>query len=303
MWIERQFSGEDDSLRMIALARMRPDDNLHVVDLPYRLSSWALDDPLSIHLWEDATSGNLVMWAMLQPPMWTLDIVVGSAGSDLYRQALAWAEGRAREVADTPFGHPMWFVSVFGGQSERIRALREAGFADQGNAGEYAWSKVLFRRPASTAPEAQELPEGFVIRPLAGAAEAQAYVDLHRETFESKNMTLEWRQRALRRPEYRPELDLVVVAPNGRLAAFCICWCDPALRAGHVEPMGVGADYRRHGLGRMILCEGIRRLTECGAEHIFVETDNQRDAAYGLYRSVGFEVIQDVRVYRKTYPT
>ena len=78
---ERPYANEADMRRMIALARVRPDDNLHVVDLPYRLSSWALDDPDSIHLWEDAATGELVMWAMLQPPMWTMDIVIGPPDS------------------------------------------------------------------------------------------------------------------------------------------------------------------------------------------------------------------------------
>jgi hypothetical protein len=35
-----------------------------------------------------------------------------------------------------------------------------------------------------------------------------------------------WRWGTLRRPEYRADRDLVAVAPNGRLTAFCTCWLD-----------------------------------------------------------------------------
>jgi ribosomal protein S18 acetylase RimI-like enzyme len=55
------------------------------------------------------------------------------------------------------------------------------------------------------------------------------------------------------------------------------------------------------GLGQAILTETIQRLQKQGAKRIFVETDNYRDAALQLYESVGFQVVQDVLVYRKDY--
>jgi hypothetical protein len=38
-----------------------------------------------------------------------------------------------------------------------------------------------------------------------------------------------------------------------------------------------------------------------GARRIYVETDSYRNAAFELYEAVGFQVIQDVLVYRKDY--
>jgi ribosomal protein S18 acetylase RimI-like enzyme len=148
------------------------------------------------------------------------------------------------------------------------------------------------------------LPAGFTIRPLAGEGEVKAYVQLHRAVFESKNMTVEWRRRTLRRPEYRPDLDLVLAAPDGRLAAFCVCWFDSDLEgepSGQIEPLGVHSDYRGLGLGRSILSEGLRRLSLCGADRVFVETDRYRNAALGLYEEVGFRPLHEVLVYRKDY--
>ena len=154
-------------------------------------------------------------------------------------------------------------------------------------------------------PVAQHtLPAGFTIRRLAGEAEVPAYVELHRAAFESKNMTVEWRARTLRRPEYIPDLDLVAVAPDGCLAAFCIGWLDTRSATGpggQIEPMGVRADQRNLGLGRAILSEALRRLILHGAGQLFVETDSYRDAAFALYESVGFRVARDVLVYSKDY--
>ena len=47
---------------MAALAQAFPAENLHVVDLPYRLSSWALDDPDNVGLWLNE-HGELRAWA------------------------------------------------------------------------------------------------------------------------------------------------------------------------------------------------------------------------------------------------
>jgi mycothiol synthase len=167
--------------------------------------------------------------------------------------------------------------------------------------GENSWSKVLMRRATDEPVRVYEPRPGFHVRPLAGMDEAQAYVELHRSVFESRNMTIEWRARTLRQPAYRPDLDLVVAADDGRLAAFCICWLDEESMHGHVEPLGCHKDFRPFALGRVALSHGLQKLQSLGAKEIFVETDNYRNTAFRLYESFGFEVTQDVLVYRKDY--
>jgi ribosomal protein S18 acetylase RimI-like enzyme len=300
----RAFTGEPDLQAMAALTNAFPSTNLHVTDLPYRFSSWALDDPDNIALWVD-DGGALLGWAILQTPFWTIDSACHpQAAPTLYPQILAWADARARQIAATPAGRPLWFVNVFSGQHDRIHALEAAGFAAQTDVGEDSWSKVLLRRDSRLPLPETALPEGFTIRPLAGAQEVDAYVALHQAVFESKNMTAAWRARTLARPEYLRALDLVAVAPDGRLAAFCIGWLHrgPGSEiSGQIEPLGVHAGFRRQGLGRSILAAGLRRLQQHGAASVAVETDNYRDAAFALYTSVGFQVVEDVLVYRKEY--
>jgi mycothiol synthase len=172
----------------------------------------------------------------------------------------------------------------------------------QANVGEDSWSKVWMERDGQLdIHSAHNLPAGFTIRPLKGESEVAAYVDLHQAVFESRNMTLEWRQRSLRHPAYRPELDLVVEAPGGQLAAFCIAWLQQrgAQLAGQIEPLGCRAEFRRMGLSSLILAEGLRRLHTLGAQVTFVETDNYRDAAMKLYESLSFRVVRDILVFRK----
>ncbi len=300
---QRRFGGAADIQAMTALARASAADNLHVVDLPYRFSSWALDDPANVGLWTNET-GELVGWAVMQAPFWTIDSACHpEAGGQLHREVLDWAARRARQLLGAPGGHPCWFAMVFANQDRRIHDLEDAGFACQADVGEDSWSKVLMAREAEASLPARPVPAGFALRPLAGEGEVEAYVELHRDVFGSRNMTPEWRARTLRCPEYDPELDLVAVAPDGSLAGFCVCWLDRHCEEirGQIEPMGVRADLVGLGLGGALLSEGLRRLHLLGARTVYVETDSYRNPALRLYESAGFQIMRDVLVYRKDF--
>lgn len=184
-----------------------------------------------------------------------------------------------------------------------MRDLEDAGFLCQADVGEDSWSKVLMAHSSEEPMPACVLPAGFLLRPLVGECEVEAYVDLHRAVFGSQNMTRVWRERTLLCPEHIPELDLVVVEPDGRLAGLCVCWLDRTGESakGQIEPLGVRADLAKQGLGRGLLSEGLRRLYRLGAQQVYVETDSYRNPALSLYESVGFRVKQDVLVYRKDF--
>lgn len=302
------YSGSRDPARMLALARDSSANNMHVADWPYRFASWAFDQPDNAALWVD-DAGELIAWATLQTPFWAIDYVMrpDAESSALHRAILTWADARARAIVNTRFGHPAWFVNVIAHQAERACDLEAMGFANQADVADDAWSKVLMSLSPLPGGEglgvgadgSTRLPTGFTIRPLAGEREVGAYVALHRGVFESENMTAEWRARTLAQPTYNPALDLVLVAPDGSLCGFCVCWLNGA--DGQVEPMGIRADMRGRRLGQALLADGLRRLTAYGAERVFVETDNYRDAAFALYESVGFRTLYDVFVFRKNY--
>jgi mycothiol synthase len=283
---------------MISLSREYSTENLHVIDLPYRLSSWSLDDPDNTCLWFNEDE-KLVAWAVLQTPFWTIDYAYSD--KSLHGEVLAWADKRARSVLDTEYGHPAWFVMVFEDQTQRIHELEESGFECQAEKGEDSWSKVLMRRSLEIPVKLYQPPAGYTIRSLKGEEEAGTYVELHRSVFESRNMTVDWRLRTLKHPAYRRDLDILVETPDGKLAAFCICWFDEDLSAGHVEPLGCHKDFRKYALGRVALSHGLHRLQTMGAKDIYVETDSYRNTAFRLYESLDFRILKNVMVYRRYY--
>ncbi len=297
---QRPLSIPSDQHLLLALANRFSSDHLHITDLPYRLSSWACANPANTNLWFDE-SGALLAWAVLQTPFWTLDYVCPpSADLELYPQILAWAGERARALQRTEYGLPSWYVNVFAGQAERIRHLEAAGYRCQSDLGQDSWSKVLMRRPGQEPVPAYRPPAGFTIRPLEGEKEAQAYVDLHRAVFETKNMTVDWRLRTLSNPAHTPDLDIVISSPDGRLGAFCVGWLNRrpgGALTGQIEPLGCHKDFRRYALGRVALAEVLQRMQSMGVEEIYAETDNYRDTAYRLYEWMGFQVAREVLVY------
>ncbi|HEV2068045.1 MAG TPA: hypothetical protein VGR08_14545, partial [Thermomicrobiales bacterium] len=220
----RPSEGDPDLARMDDMVAASPGDSLHLADLPWRLSSPSARDPERTRLWEDA-DGRLVAWAVLQFPWHCVDYQVDpSARSEALEGAvLGWAAERLNgEAAGIGESLP-FYASARKDDTRRSTAIRRTGFSPD------EWSYVHMAREMDGPIPVPVLPEGFRIRPLAGETEIEAYVAMHRAAFGSANMTAEWRRSTLRHPRYVKGLNLVIVAPDGVLVGFCVCWITPPL--------------------------------------------------------------------------
>ncbi|WP_029089622.1 GNAT family N-acetyltransferase [Brevibacterium album] len=132
--------------------------------------------------------------------------------------------------------------------------------------------------PAAERPEAQPLPAGLVLTDRTQRADAPHPLrHLNGAAVESR-----MRQCSL----YAPELDLSVESEDGRLAGYAVFWHDPVTKVGLVEPVRVMEGFRRRGVARVLLAEGIARLAARGAERIKISYETE--AAGALYLSLGF---------------
>jgi ribosomal protein S18 acetylase RimI-like enzyme len=119
-------------------------------------------------------------------------------------------------------------------------------------------------------------------------------VALHRAAFGTENLTVEDRLSWMRVPEYDPALDLVVVAPDGILTAYCHCFisAEENARAGRSEgwtdPIATHPTYQRRGLASALLLEGMRRLRARGIETAVLGTSSENIAMQRAAASVGF---------------
>ena len=149
-------------------------------------------------------------------------------------------------------------------------------------------SQFQWRPDRDAAPPDVEVPDGYRIRPLAGAEEIRARVEVHRAAFTPSRLTVEKYRRLFTLPHYRLEDDLVVEAPDGSLAAFAMAWWDPDGRVGEFEPVGTHPDHQRKGLSRALLAWGLRRYAARGARVVQVYSHATNQASEALYEAVGF---------------
>ncbi|HJR88010.1 MAG TPA: GNAT family N-acetyltransferase [Acidimicrobiia bacterium] len=97
-------------------------------------------------------------------------------------------------------------------------------------------------------------------------------------------------------PLYDPALDLAVETSEGQVAGYSLYWFDPTTNVGLVEPVRVEDEFRRRGLARTMLCTGIDRLIERGAQRVKISYET--DAAAALYQGVGFRPTSTATWYR-----
>ncbi len=155
---------------------------------------------------------------------------------------------------------------------------------------------IYFERSTRKVPQEIYLPPGFIIRPLAGEQEIDAYVDLHRKAFGTTQMTIEFRRSIMSSPGYDPQLDLVVQNSDGCLAAFCVCQINESentlseKKSGWTDPIGVHPDFRNLGLAKALIYEGLIRLRSCGMDHASLGTSSDNLAMINLAKTTGFLV-------------
>lgn len=134
-------------------------------------------------------------------------------------------------------------------------------------------------------------PEGYIVRALGEVAELPArswlsWKAFHPDEPDQAYGGWEWYQNVQRIPLYRRDLDIVAVAPDGELSAFCTVWLDDVTRTAVFEPVGTHPDHQRRGLGKAVMAEGLRRAERLGATLASVSSSG--DGAHALYASMGF---------------
>lgn len=145
------------------------------------------------------------------------------------------------------------------------------------------------------------LPEGFHLTSLAEDCD---WAKVHRVMWRGFNHPGEppdgeeeliSRQKMFDTPKARRDLKIAVKAPNGDFVAFCGMFFDDNNHFAYVEPVATDPDYRRLGLGKAAVLEGIRRCAELGAKEAFVGSDQL------FYQAIGFRKVYDTECWVKYF--
>jgi ribosomal protein S18 acetylase RimI-like enzyme len=186
------------------------------------------------------------------------------------------------------------------GESGKKQLIIWVNAADEGSkaffaARGYARSKFSaehMRRRSLSLPIPESAPQdGYAVRALGDELELPgrswlSWKAFHPDEPDEKYEGWEWYKNVQRIPLYRRDLDIVAVAPDGELAAFCTVWFDDITRTAVFEPVGTHPNHQRRGLGKAVMSEGLRRAQRLGAT--LATVSSYGTAAHALYESMGF---------------
>ena len=267
----RAFADGDLRLLLEVAQELWRVDPLDVEHTFGEIAFWSQRLPQSdweARLWLDA--GELVGWGWLSRGE-ELEMQVRPSHRDLLDEILDWAR-----PAET---------SVLPGNADAIARLRAHGLEHVETA---PWMRCNVRR-LDDLPE-PSLPPGYRVRTIADGADLASRAACHRAAFHPSRFTDQVYDAVRSSWPYRPDLDCVVEAPGGSVAAYTIAWLDEANRLGELEPVGTHPDHQRRGLGRAVIYDALRRLRDTGADTALVAC--RGDDAYPVprlvYESVGF---------------
>jgi mycothiol synthase len=280
----RLYEDEKDFHLIIDLiTKVRSPDHLNdypvKVDIEENLASTAVR--ANTRLWFDGD--HPIGWAYVDEfnnLWWEID---KSYEEFLGAQIIEWGEGCIRKTLSNGELRTL-DTSCREDYAKRIAFLKTFGF--QQTEGSTIGMMCDLSKPI---PE-PKLPQGFVIRPIAGSQEAEAVAAMHRAAFGTEYMTTENRLTIMNTSEYEPSLDLIVIAPSGAIAANCICSVNEVSRIGNTDPIATHPNYQRMGLARALLLTGLGTLKERGMSFAQLGTRGDNIAMQRTAESVGFVV-------------
>jgi hypothetical protein len=205
----------------------------HVGDLPWRLYQHVDGtEQYEVRLWRDGSECRA--WGMRALAADDVDFLVHPSSPELLNEVLAWA-GTSR----------VWALEA------RAEPLRARGYERDGD----DWYEHHIG-PLNALPE-PTVPEGFGLRHVE-PGDLERRVDVHRAAFAPSRVVPKSYARVQAASPYRPDLDWVVEARDGRFAAFALCWLDTANGVAELEPVGTHPDFRRLGLARAVSLAALR---------------------------------------------
>ncbi len=173
-------------------------------------------------------------------------------------------------------------INILEGNTQREALLKELGYVNEKLYGYYRIRDAKLPIPDYSCPE------GFEIRAIKKEEFEQQALLIRRVFGHGEWFTagvLEWLSNCT---FYKEELDLVAVTPAGIIASFCTFRFDPNSRIISLEPMGTNPDFRKLGLGKALLSEGIKRSMKYDPPFFYIDGAATTPAANRLYDVTGF---------------
>ncbi len=302
----RLYENENDLQQMYSLlmeGRLLTNDwhYAHIGELAfnYFMVACHLNPQEYIRLWHD--NEKLVGYAILgEDPSFDCQVLPEYEWSGIENEALLWVETRINELRKYD-NNKQWRENLVSGSrqddAKRIAFLEQHDFQYCGDFAEVNMICSL-DEPIPTS----QLPDGYQIREVLPTGEITKRASVQREVWQpwtAGNVSDDDYARFMQLPGYHRELDLVAIAPNGVIVAYVNGWVDSVNKIGDFGPVGALQAYRRQGLTRAVLIEGLHRMKFYGMNRVCVSTGVSNVPARQLYESIGFKTVNRYLDYAK----
>jgi len=213
------------------------------------------------------------------------NIQIDPAYSFLEGEILSWIEGHFRESKKDRVNEEDLRIHTIEGNPNRESLLAELGYEAGGISG------YLRLRPMDLPIPDSDCPKGFEIRSIRGRSDYDQLTSAVRAIFgHGEWFNAEAYEEFTCHSFYRQDLDLVAVTPDGTFASFCTFRVDPISRITSLEPMGTLPNFRRLGLAKALIYEGLKRAMKYRPSLFYIGGAANTPAANHLYDSVGFTI-------------
>ena len=207
----------------------------------------------------------------------------------LLPEMMAYAEQNLRNPATQRL-----FIHADPEDTDLIPLLEAKGFQPDPSAVNIESEFNLESQPL---PETTALPKGFHLQSMAENNDLPRRCKAFGCAFNHPD-PLEWPavlsyEDLQHAPDYRKEHDIVVVAPGGEMAAFCLIWHDQPNQIAILEPVGAQPAFRRMGLAREAVFEAMRRVRNAGTRKVIVGSGQK------FYQLLGFAPVENRIKYEK----
>jgi len=172
------------------------------------------------------------------------------------------------------------------------KLFTERGYARSKFLAEHMRRRFFSQPTSSPCGIPDSVPQsGYTVRALGDESELPArswlsWKVFHPDEPDEKYQGWEWYRNVQRVPIYRRDLDIIAIASDGELAAFCTVWFDDITRTAVFEPVGTHPNHQKRGLGKAVMSEGLRRAQRLGAT--LATVSSYSTGAHALYESMGF---------------
>ncbi len=252
-----------------------------------------------LSLWDDPSDPDrLLAWSLTDPTWATFDVYVQPELREtlLAAEIYIWAE---EHIADLIRGAGQDTIRAnYIAENDEIVNVRLQGRGFQRTKAD---AVCMIQSLDCPLPQPAH-PEGYTVRGSKGKTEVVARATAQYNAFTNTaafDLYVARFRRFMQSPVYDPELDVVAVAPDGKIGAFCIVWPDMVTEVGLFEPVGTHPDFRQRRLGKAVMLEALHRLKERGMTHARVSTLAENTPGVKLYEAAGFRIAYRLGSYEK----